>query len=75
MKSIKHYLYQIFLKDTGATRPNELELDMRMCTPKEVRLVQLEFNEPVTKLMLLSDEARDLANSLYELAHEARVED
>ena len=74
MKSIKHYLYGMFVKHTGAPRPDELEADVRVQNLEGTSLVQVEFSEPMTKLMLLPDEAKDLANSLYEMAQEARGE-
>ena len=81
MKSIIHHLDGQFLEGTGYKRPEGLELRSRV-VGGEQRIVFLKFADvgsdgklerPILRLPLLPEEARDMANTLYELAREAGV--
>lgn len=89
MKTITHHLNGHFLESTGYKRPEGLELRSRV-VGGEQRLVFLEFvdvdpdvdvdvdadvERSILRLPLLLEEAGDIANTLYQLAREAGVEE
>lgn len=72
MKTITHYLDGEFLRDAAEVtqRPADLTAKCSVYSSK-AKVVRVQFSSHMADLLLLPEEAKDLANSLFEMAREA----